>query len=64
MGIKSGSGSGIFWVKKLKFFDANRGSGMEKIRIWDKHPASATLISRVPDLVDPWYLIAVLGPEF
>jgi hypothetical protein len=48
MGKKSGSGSvmnnpdhisecleTIFWVKILKFFDANPGSGMEKIRIWD-----------------------------
>ncbi len=45
MGKKSGSGNGmnnpdhiseslktIFWVKILKFFDANPGSGMEKIR--------------------------------
>jgi hypothetical protein len=47
MGKKSGSGSGsrmnnpdlisesleiIFWVKILKFFDANPGSGMEKFR--------------------------------
>jgi hypothetical protein len=44
----------IFWVKILKFFDAdqdpgiflslNPGSGMEKIRIRDKHPGSATLL--------------------
>jgi hypothetical protein len=48
MGKKSGSGSGfgmnnpdhfshslitIFWVKILKFFDVDPGSGMEKIRI-------------------------------
>jgi hypothetical protein len=40
----------IFWVKILKFFDAdpgwknsNLGSCMEKIRIRDKHPGSATL---------------------
>jgi hypothetical protein len=25
----------IFWVKILKFFDVNAGSGMEKIRIRD-----------------------------
>jgi hypothetical protein len=25
----------IFWVKILKFFDVDPGSGMEKIRIWD-----------------------------
>jgi hypothetical protein len=48
MGEKSGSGSGrnkpdhiseslqtIFWVKILKFFDADPGSGMEKIWIRD-----------------------------
>jgi hypothetical protein len=48
MGKKSGSGSGmnnpdhsseslktIFWVKIFKFFDADPGSGMEKIRIRD-----------------------------
>ncbi len=34
----------LFWAKILKFFDADPGSGMEKIRIWDKHPGSATLI--------------------
>jgi hypothetical protein len=58
MGKKSGSGSGmdnpdhisecletIFWVKILKFFDADPGSGMEKIRIRDKHPGSATLVT-------------------
>jgi hypothetical protein len=44
-----------FWVKILKFFDADPGSGMEKIRIRDlrwkkfgsrinKHPGSATLV--------------------
>jgi hypothetical protein len=50
MGKKSGFGFGmnnpdhiseiletIFWVKLLKFFD-QCGSGMEKIRIRDKHP--------------------------
>jgi hypothetical protein len=48
MGKKSGSGSGmnnldhifesletIFWVKIFKFFDADPGFGMEKIRIPD-----------------------------
>jgi hypothetical protein len=44
----------IFWVKILKFFDAepdpgsgdhyDPGSGMEKIRIRDKHPGYATLL--------------------
>ncbi len=51
MGKKSGFGSGmnnpdyisesletIFWV------DADPRSGMEKIRIRDKHPGSATLV--------------------
>jgi hypothetical protein len=31
----SGSLETIFWVKILKFFDADLGSGMEKIRIRD-----------------------------
>jgi hypothetical protein len=63
MGKKSGSGIGsgmnkpdhisqslgtIFWVKILKFFDADPGSGMEKIRIRDKHPGSATLLRSDP----------------
>jgi hypothetical protein len=36
----------IFWVKILKFFDADPGSVMEKIGsgIRDKHPGSATLV--------------------
>jgi hypothetical protein len=41
----------IFWVKILKFFDADprwknldTGSGMEKIRIRDKQPRSTTLL--------------------
>jgi hypothetical protein len=44
----------IFWVKILKFFDADAdpgiflsldpGSGMKKIRIQDKQPGSATLL--------------------
>jgi hypothetical protein len=36
-----------FWVKILKFFDANLGSGMGKLCIWDpgwKDPGSATLV--------------------
>ena len=49
MGKKSGSESGmstriifpaIFWIKILKFFDADP----EKNRIRDKHPGSTTLI--------------------
>jgi hypothetical protein len=44
----------IFWIKILKFFDADPGSGnlfdheseMEKFRSWirDKHPGSATVV--------------------
>jgi hypothetical protein len=34
---------GFFEVKILKFFDADPGSGMETVRIRDKHPGSATL---------------------
>jgi hypothetical protein len=55
MGKKSGSESleTIFWVKILKFFDADPGSGMEKFgsRIRDKHPGFATLAtSHIIDL--------------
>jgi hypothetical protein len=38
----------FFWVKMLKLFDSDPGSGMGKIRIRirirDKHPGSATLL--------------------
>jgi hypothetical protein len=34
----------IFWGKIQKFFGADPGSEMEKIRIRDKHPGSATLL--------------------
>jgi hypothetical protein len=34
----------IFWVKILKFFDADQRC--KKIRIRDKHPGSATLMGR------------------
>jgi hypothetical protein len=34
----------IFWIKILKFLDADPGYGMEKNRIRDKHPGSATLL--------------------
>jgi hypothetical protein len=44
----------IFWVKILTFFDADpgfgmekTGSGMEKIRIRDKHPGSTTLTETI-----------------
>jgi hypothetical protein len=55
----------IFWVKNLKFFDADPGSGMEKIRIRDvkkfgsgkekirireKHPKSATMKKKAAKL--------------
>ncbi len=46
----------IFWIKILKLFDADPGSGnlfdldpgseMEKIRIWDKNPGYAI---KIPD---------------
>jgi hypothetical protein len=49
----SKSSETIFLVKILKFLDADPGSGMkkfgsgmEKIRIRDKHPGSATLVSK------------------
>jgi hypothetical protein len=72
MGKKSRSGSGMkipdyisgslekfFWVKILKFFEADpgsknlfdTGSGMENIRIRDKHPGSATLHRSVAKFV-------------
>jgi hypothetical protein len=67
MGKKSGSGMNnpdhisesletIFWLTIFKFFDADLGSGMEKIRIQDpksemekirirdKHPGSANTV--------------------
>jgi hypothetical protein len=34
-----------FWVKIIKFFDADPRSGMDKIRLRDKHPGSAILDS-------------------
>jgi hypothetical protein len=64
MDKKSGSGSGmnnpdhifesletIFWVKLLKFFDADcvTGYGKEKFWIRDKNPESAMLASTVQD---------------
>jgi hypothetical protein len=63
MGKKLGSGSGmnnpdhisenletIFGLKYLKFFDADPGSGMEKIRIRDKHSGSAILLHTLVEL--------------
>jgi hypothetical protein len=46
-----------FWVKTLKLFDADPGwkkfgSGMEKIRIRDKHLGYATLIGDVQKLAN------------
>ncbi len=35
-------------VVKILFFDADPGSGMEKIRIQEKHPGSATLLENMP----------------
>jgi hypothetical protein len=48
----SGSVETIFWVKILKFYDANPGwkkfgSGMKKIRIRDKHPGFATRLRSI-----------------
>jgi hypothetical protein len=38
-----------FWVKILKFFDADPGSGMEKILIREEHSGSAKLsASQIP----------------
>jgi hypothetical protein len=37
----------IFRVKIIKFFDADPESGMEKIRIRDNHPGSATLLRTI-----------------
>ncbi len=34
-----------FWVKILKFFDVDPGSGMEKSWIRDNYPGSATLVT-------------------
>ncbi len=47
----------IFWVKILKFFDADpggkkSGSGMEKIRIRDKHPVSTRLDLRIENYIN------------
>jgi hypothetical protein len=53
--LRSGSGTNnldpisesletIFWVKILKFFDSDPGSGLEKI--WIQDPGSTTLFSR------------------
>jgi hypothetical protein len=49
-----------FWVKILKFFGADPrqkkfGSGMEKIRMRDKHPRSATL-----EFPDPTFLVRLI----
>jgi hypothetical protein len=66
MGKKSGSGMNhpdhisesletIFWVKILKLY-ADPGSGMEKIRIRDKHPGSATPLKIFEKYV-PFYLL-------
>jgi hypothetical protein len=46
----------IYWVKMLQFFDADSawkkiGSGVEKVRIRDKHPGSATLHIGTKDML-------------
>jgi hypothetical protein len=57
-------------VKILKFFDEDPGSGMETVRIWDpgwkkvgsgildKHPGSATLLSRADTYIRRTRLIS------
>jgi hypothetical protein len=55
MSISKILGGTIFWVKILKFFDADPGSEMEKIWILDKHPGSATL--------EPTLSTEVKGPD-
>jgi hypothetical protein len=47
----------ICWVKLLKFFDADPGSGMGIIWIRDKHPGSATLPASMI------YRVAAIFPE-
>jgi hypothetical protein len=58
----------IFWVKILKFFVADPGSEMEKIRIRDKHSGSATLVSycllSCKGQVPYFYIIACLQQEY
>jgi hypothetical protein len=62
MSKKSGSGSGmnspdhiseslktIFWVKIFKFFDADQGSGMEKIWIRDPEWEKIGSGTNIPD---------------
>jgi hypothetical protein len=39
----------IFWVKILKFFDADPGSGMEKIRIRDGKNSDPGTGINIPD---------------
>jgi hypothetical protein len=41
----------IFWVKILQFFDADLGSGMENIRIWDgkKSDPGTGIEKKIPD---------------
>jgi hypothetical protein len=45
----SGSLETIFWVKILKFFDADPGSGMEKIRIRDGKNSEPESGINIPD---------------
>jgi hypothetical protein len=39
----------VFRVKKLKFFDADPGSGMEKFRIWDGKKSDPGSGINIPD---------------
>jgi hypothetical protein len=66
MGKKSGSGSGfnnpdhisesletiVFWVKILNFFDADPGSGMEKMWIRDRKNSDPGQTSRIRNTAD------------
>jgi hypothetical protein len=54
----------FFWVKILKFFGEDPGwkqfgSGMEKSRIRDKHPGSATLLKTTQVLRVSQHLVSV-----
>jgi hypothetical protein len=51
----------MFWVKILKFFDADPGSWIENIRIRDKHLGSSTLL--VTSVVDWHRFDAVPDPD-
>ncbi len=45
----------LFWVKIRKFFDADPGSGMEKIRIRDGKKSVPGCLSRIRNTVNYYY---------